>query len=176
METGNRFQRVLLRAEWFASAALLALTLVVFVSVGLRWLAGAPLKDQFDLSRMFLGVAVFWGIAAAATADEHVRSDLLWDRAGPRLAKAIDLFGRSVVLLALGVLAWQVGFKFADVRASGELTSELRWPIWPFYGVMLVGSALAVLGAGACLLRTALTPAAVAAAAHPADAQPAAEG
>lgn len=153
-------ERALHRIELFASAALFALMAIVFVSVSMRYLANAPLKDQFDLSRMFLGVAVFWGIAAACASDEYVRGDIFWDRLSPRARKAVDLFGRIVILVAVGVLAWQVFFKFQDVMKSGELTSELRWVIWPFYCAMFAGSALAVLGAAARFIRVAvLSPA-----------------
>lgn len=158
MAPSAALDRAVRRVELFASTALLALTVLVFASVTLRYLFRAPLKDQFDLSRMLLGVAVFWAIAAACGADEYVRGDILWERLGPRLRKAIDLFGRAVIVLAMAVLAWQVLFKFQDVRRSGELTSELRWVIWPFYGVMFCGSALALLATAARLLRVALTP------------------
>lgn len=145
-----RMDAFLRRIELVASGALFALVVLVFVSVSLRYLWGAPLKDQFDLSRMLLGVAVFWGIAAAAASDEWVRGDVFWDRLSPAARKAIDVFGRLVVVVAFVVLAWQVGFKFIDVMRAGELTSELRWPIWPFYGVMCFGSALALVG---CIVR-----------------------
>jgi TRAP-type C4-dicarboxylate transport system permease small subunit len=159
MATRAALERWLARIGYVASAALFALMLVVFVSVGLRFLFNSPLKDQFDLSRMFLGVAVLWGIAAACASDEYVRGDILWDKLPPTARKLVDLFGRSVILAAIAVLSWQVFFKVTDVVKSGELTSELRLVIWPFYAVMFMGSLLAVVGVLARLAGAVVTPA-----------------
>ena len=159
MEPRTALNQWLRGIEYVASTALFALMLVVFVSVGLRFVFNSPLKDQFDLSRMFLGVAVFWGIAAACASDEYVRGDVLWDKLPPTARKGVDLFGRCVILLAVGVLSWQVLFKVTDVVKSGELTSELRVAIWPFYAVMFIGSLLAIIGVLARLGRALSTPA-----------------
>lgn len=128
--------------ETLAAGALMALMCLVFVSVVLRFFFNAPIKDAFDLSRMFLGVTVFWGIAAACGRDEYVRGDVLFDRMGPRTRLVVDLFGRVVVVGFAGVMAWQVIGKALDVRRGGEVTSELQLLIWPFVLVMGAGAAL----------------------------------
>jgi len=159
MDAHPALDRWLHRIEHVASVALFALMAIVFVSVSLRYLVNEPLKDQFDLSRMALGIAVFWGIAAACASDEYVRGDILWDKLPPHARKAVDLFGRAVIVLVVGVLTWQVGFKLNDVMRIGEQTSELRWAIWPFYAVMFGGSVVALAGVVARMLRVLVAPA-----------------
>ena len=161
MPPRTRLDRWLQRIEAVASLALFVLMSIVFVSVCARFFFNSPLKDQYDLSRMFLGVAVLWGIAAACASDEYVRSDIFWERLPPALRKAVDVFGRLVIVTAMAVVAWQVWFKLQDVARSGELTSELRLGIWPFYAVMFVGSVLALVGVGARLLMALAAPAAM---------------
>ena len=52
-----------------------------------------------------LGVAIFWGIATTSYRDEHIQVDFLWEWAGPRGKRRIDLFA-TIVLFAVpgGVL------------------------------------------------------------------------
>ena len=149
-----RLDRLLQPVEALAAVALMALMAVVFVSVSLRFFFNYIIPDQFDLSRMFLGIAVFWGIAAACSRDEYVRGDMFMEKLPPAARALIDWFGRLVILACLAVLLWKVWGKTLDVRRSGELTSELRIGIWPFYAVMCAGAVVAVAGVFASLVTT----------------------
>jgi hypothetical protein len=53
-------------------------------------------------------------------------------------------------------MLWQLGEKVLDVLRSGELTSELRIYIWPFYLVMLVGALVATIVVAARFIGTLL--------------------
>lgn len=156
MSTTNWLERVLKPVEALAALALIALMTVVFISVTLRFFFNFIIPDQFDLSRMFLGISVFWGIAAACSRDEYVRGDMFMEKLPPAASALIDWFGRLVIIACLAVLLWKVLGKTIDVRRAGELTSELRMPIWPFYAVMTVGAVVALVGVLATFVATLL--------------------
>ena len=143
----NALLRTLAVVETVASLALLALMTLVCASITSRWLFNLPFADWFDFSRLLLGVAVFWGIAAACARDDHVRGDLLWSRLPAPLQLWVDAFGRVLILAFVAALIWKLFQKTVDVRATGQETAELRLKIWPFYAVawlatLLAGSAL----------------------------------
>jgi TRAP-type C4-dicarboxylate transport system permease small subunit len=145
---------VLLRAiEWVAAVALLSLMVLVFVSVAMRFLFNSPIKDAFDLSRMFLGVAVFWGIAAACGRDEYIRGDLFFEGLSDRAKLLIDGIGRIGTLAFVLALAWKVTDKVLDVRRGGEVSSELQIAIWPFYLLMCLGAAMTLVTVVVRLIR-----------------------
>jgi TRAP-type C4-dicarboxylate transport system permease small subunit len=108
---------------------------LVFSSIVSRWLFNLPFSDWYDLSRLLLGIAVFWGIATACARDDHIRGDLLWDHLPHRWKTWIDVFGRLLILIFLAVLTWKLFDKILDVRTTGQETAELRLKIWPFYAV-----------------------------------------
>lgn len=139
--------------ERAAAMFLAAITALTFVSVFLRYLFRAPLPDDFDLSRLLLGVCVFWGIACACHRGEHIQVDLLW-RALPRRGRlAMDALATAVTLGFMALFAWMMLARVAATRAAGMTTFELQLPLWPFYGVAWLGLGLAVVLLAAYLRR-----------------------
>lgn len=137
--------RLLGVVESISAVALFALMALVCSSITSRYLFNYPFSDWFDLSRLLLGIAVFWGISAACGRDDHIRGDLLWDRLPERAKPWVDLFGRLMILIFVGLLLWKFFGKFVDVRRTGQETAELRLPIWPFYAVAWLATPLAAL-------------------------------
>jgi TRAP-type C4-dicarboxylate transport system permease small subunit len=128
------------RAAGLFLAAIVALT---FISIMLRALFSTTIPDWFDLSRLFLGIAIFWGIATTSYRDEHIQVDFLWGWAGPRGKWLIDLFSTAVLLAFLAALSWMLVFKVNSGFRSGESTFDVRIPIWPFHMVAALGIFLA---------------------------------
>jgi len=137
--------RTLAFVETVASLALLALMTLVCASITSRWLLNLPFSDWFDFSRLLLGIAVFWGIAAACARDDHIRGDLLWSHLSPRAQQWVDAFGRLLILVFVAALIWKLFQKTVDVRATGQETAELRLKIWPFYGIAWLATLLAAM-------------------------------
>ena len=135
--------------ENLAAWALFALMALVASSVTARWLFNFPFPDWYDLSRLLLGIAVFWGIAAACGRDDYIRGDIFWNYLPDRLRYWIDAVGRLLILVFLLLVAWKFFDKTIDVRTTGQETSELRLKIWPFYAIAWVGTLLAVAVLGA---------------------------
>jgi TRAP-type C4-dicarboxylate transport system permease small subunit len=138
--------RAVRTVEGISALALAAMLLLVCASVTMRYLFNRPIPDTFDLSRMFLGVAVFWGIAAACVRDDHIRGDLLQGALRPPLKNFVNAFAQILVLVFIGLLAWKLWAKTWDVARTNQETAELRWKIWPFY--LIAWSALVLTLAG----------------------------
>ena len=129
--------------ECLAGGLLAAVTALTFVSVVLRYVFNWPIPDSFDFGRLLLGIVVFWGMAAASHADEHISMDLLWASLAPRPQRIVDLVATAIAAGAMAVLAWQVFVKVGSSFASAEQTMDIRLAIWPFHAIAAIGLAVA---------------------------------
>jgi TRAP-type C4-dicarboxylate transport system permease small subunit len=125
--------------ERAAGLFLAAIALVVFVSVVLRGVFRTAIPDWYDLSRLMLGVAIFWGIAATSYRNAHIKVDILWEWSGPRGRRLIDLFATFVVLAFLAAFSCMLVAKVVSGLRSGEATFDLRLQIWPFHLMAALG-------------------------------------
>jgi len=128
------------RAAGIFLAAIVGLT---FVSVGLRATITWTIPDWFDLSRLTLGVAIFWGIASTSYRDEHIQVDFVWEWFGPRGRRILDFISTGVLLAFLAAFAWMLTYKVDSGYRSGETTFDVHLPIWPFHLAAALGIFLA---------------------------------
>ena len=125
------------------ATALFAVMVLVFVAVLLRYF-GIVVPDSYDLSRMLLGVLIFWGIALAVAENALIKVDALFSVAGPRGRRMIRAFAAVVTAIVLGLVAWRAGVAVVDAFDSKVSTSDLRLRLWPYYAVASTALFLAV--------------------------------
>ena len=134
-------KRLLAATETVAACFLLAIALLTAGNVLLRDLFAVQIPDWFDGSRMLQGIALFWGVALATYYGSHICVDALWEHAGPRGKRRIDIAATLLTLAFLLPLAWMVWIKVAGTGTQG--TMDLRMPLWMFYSVAAVGTTVA---------------------------------
>ncbi|MDN2583222.1 TRAP transporter small permease [Aquibium sp. ELW1220] len=138
-----------------AAAIFLAIiTALTFVAVLLRYVFNLPFPGSFDVSRLLLGVAIFWGIAAAAWRNEHIKVDLFWQVLPARAQKAVDLFSDILFSGFIFTFAWMLFRQVEKVRGSGLTTFEMGIPVWPFTAVAWLGILFCALVLAARVLRS----------------------
>ncbi len=147
MKQALRFTVVVTAIEWIAALLLAVITVLTFVAVILRYIFSYAIPDSYDVARLLLGVAIFWGIAAANYRDEHIGMDLVWSLVGARGKRTLDIAAGLVTLVVFIVFTWMFTFKVGDTFRSGETTFDVHLPLWTFYGLAWLG-----LFAGALLL------------------------
>lgn len=133
------------RIEAAAAIIMGLVTLLIFVSAFMRYIAGAPIPDAHDFGRLALGIAIFWGASIVNFSGAHISVDLLHAAVGPGVRRAMDIFATAIVLVAFGTLTVMMGTNAADVFSTGEYSYDLRLPIWPAYWLMVAGCGLATL-------------------------------
>ena len=131
--------------EMTAGGFLAAVTLLIFVSVFLRYIFSWSIPDSYDLSSLGLGILIFWGIASASYRGEHISVDLLYSAVPPPVQKAMTVFADLVILVCLCVFTWMVALKVMNTRDDGVATFDLRQPVWIYYGIAWIGLAAAIL-------------------------------
>jgi TRAP-type transport system small permease protein len=136
--------RFILGAERVAGAFLAFVTALTFVSVVLRYVFSWSIPDSYDLSRNFLGILIFWGIAVTGFRGDHITVDLLWGALPPPGKRALDVLATLFTLFCMGAFCWAMGMKVLDTWHSSEETYDIHMKVWPFYLVAWLGIVAAV--------------------------------
>ncbi|WP_436799522.1 TRAP transporter small permease [Rhizobium oryzicola] len=131
--------------EWIAAGFVGLVAADIFISVMLRYFFSYSIPDGYDFGRLFLGILIFWGIAATSYRGAHITVDLVWESVGPRLKRFIDVFATLVLLLVVTVQTIMLFDKVAQTKAQNVLTYDLQIPTWPFFLVAWLGDVAAVL-------------------------------
>lgn len=143
--TQSPVERFIALIEMTAAGFLAVVTALTFVSVILRYFFAWAIPDSYDLTRLLLGILIFWGMAVASYRGDHISVDLLWGAVPPWAQRAIDTFASLVTLIALCAFTWMFGEKVIGTRADHVATFDLREPVWIFYFIAWLGLASAVL-------------------------------
>jgi len=133
------------KVELVAGLLLGAIAALTFTAVMLRWLFNYGLPDAYDVSRLLLGTAMFWGIALAGFHNRHIQVDGFWEMAPAWGKRIIDITATVITLAFMAVFAWMMESKVMSVYASNEQTFDLRMPVWPFHALAALGIALATI-------------------------------
>lgn len=134
--------------DWTEKAAgifLAAITLLIFSSITLRGTVGFTIPEWYDLSRLLLGICIFWGIAATSYRNDHIKVDILWEWLGSEGRRWLDVFATLVLLGFLAVFSYMLYHKVGSGYRSGEQTFDLRIRIWPFHLIAAGGIFFATL-------------------------------
>lgn len=130
--------------ELTAAGFLAVVTVLTFVSVILRYFFSWAIPDSYDLTRLLLGILIFWGMAVASFRGDHITVDLLWGAVPPRAQRVMDTFASIVTLVALATFTWMFATKVINTRADNVETFDLREPVWIYYLIAWIGLAAAV--------------------------------
>jgi len=126
-------------AERLAGGFLAFVTALTFVSVMLRYVFAWSIPDAYDLSRNFLGILIFWGIAVTGYRGDHITVELFWNALPPRGRWALDILASLFTIVCMAAFAWAMADKVLDIYGSHEATYDLRLPVWPFYALAWLG-------------------------------------
>jgi TRAP-type C4-dicarboxylate transport system permease small subunit len=141
----NFMDKMINSIEWLAAIFVGIVALNIFVSVVLRKFFDTSIPDSYDFGRMLLGILIFWGIAATSYRGGHITVDLVWQWAGPRMRRAIDVFATLVLLFVVAVQTAMLFDKVRGTYVDHVLTYDMNIPTWPFYAVAWAGDVSAVI-------------------------------
>jgi TRAP-type C4-dicarboxylate transport system permease small subunit len=145
--------------EVTAAGFLAVVTLLTFVSVILRYFFSWAIPDSYDVTRLLLGILIFWGMAVASYRGDHITVDLLWTAGPPWAKRAMDVFSALITLVAMAAFTWMFAEKVIGTRADHVGTFDLRQPVWIYYFIAWIGLASAVLLLVLRTLRLVIAPA-----------------
>lgn len=125
-----------------AAVALVGIVLLTCVDVVGRYLLNRPLTGAFELSEMAMGALVFASLPLVTLRRQQVTVDLL-DWLVPASWRAMqDVAANLIAALCVGVVAWRLWVKAAEMLANGETTAVLKIPMYPLVHAMALLSFL----------------------------------
>jgi len=136
----------LCRALAVAGGALLAgLSLLVVASVAGRACCDAPVPGDYELAQIAVAVAISLCLPWCQWRRGHVAVDFFTANLAPRRQIRLDAGGALLLALVCALLAWRAAVGALDMRAVGETTMIVGFPVWIGYAATLPGLALAAL-------------------------------
>jgi TRAP-type C4-dicarboxylate transport system permease small subunit len=142
----SRALDVLARAFAFAGGVVLvAMTGMSVVSIAGRTVLSRPLAGDFELVQMGCAVAVAAFLPYCQLRRGNIIVDFFTVRAGPRVQAALDALGALLLAAVMALLAWRTAAGMLTVKAAGEITMIVGFPVWLGYAAIVPSLALTAL-------------------------------
>lgn len=123
------------------------LALITFGEAVLRYAFNSHIPDGFIVGQTMQGIAICWGISTATYADRQITVDILYELSASWLRRGFDVIAHTINLLFMALFSFAMTFKVFDILRAGEISSELRIPIWTGYTLASLGIVAAVIAA-----------------------------
>ena len=137
----NRFVSIVERTAGFFVGFL---ALITFVEAVLRYGFNKHIPDGFIIGQLLQGIAICWGISTATYADRHIRVDILYEAVGSGMRRIFDILAYTINWAFITLFGAAMTFKVFDILRAGEISNELRIPIWMGYTFASMGIIAAV--------------------------------
>lgn len=122
--------------------ALAVLLVVTFASVIMRYVFNAPIMGSNEIIQLASVALVMLAMPGAAHAEQHIRVDVMDGMIGAAGRLAGDILARAISVYLLWVLCWRTWDKMLEAAEFGDTTNMLAIPLWPFYGLLILGCGL----------------------------------
>lgn len=115
---------------------------LTFADVALRYIFNRPISGSYELTEFMMAILLTFGIAYCAVVKGHVTVDVAVSRFPPRAQAIIDSVTCLLGLVMFSLITWQCAVLIKE-RADLGLTSQVLYiPVFPFIGVVALGSAV----------------------------------
>jgi len=142
-----------------AGILIVATMLMTVIDVLGRATIAAPLPGSVELTSLAMVAIVYLGLAYAHHKDDHIKVDLLYQRAGPRLQRLMDAVADTVTAVVLALMVWELVGYWEVLSAGGRSTGVLGVPLAPLAWVAVAGTLVYLLGSATTALGRGAPPA-----------------
>lgn len=97
----------------------------IVLDATVRWLFNRPLHGMEDVNSIVIAVTVSCFLPALFMERGNVTITLLGRMLGPRLSAWLDMFGQTLALAFIAIVAWQYGTYAADLTGHHTIIIEL---------------------------------------------------
>lgn len=122
---------------------LIVMTMVIFVDILLRTIAGSGLIWAQELARTMTIFTAELGMSFGISTKKHIRVDIL-ETFIPKLGTPLNIFADIVTLIFCAVIAFYGVSKMQSVYSMGVTTPVMELPNVYIYAVTEIGLALGV--------------------------------
>jgi TRAP-type C4-dicarboxylate transport system permease small subunit len=125
-----------------ASVCLLAVMLVIFCDVVLRYLLSSPLVWTYDAVSMYLMPALFYLVVSDTLAeDHHIAVDLLKPRIPLPVQRLVEVLAGAAMAAIFVAIAWIFLHSAIDnLRKGAVVMASREWPVWIPEAIVFLGA------------------------------------
>jgi len=128
-----------------AGAALVVMTLFIFVHVVMRSLIQKPIEGTFEVTGYLAAVAIPFSLAYAAVERSHIVVDIFVRKFSPQIQAVIDSITGILGAALFVLIAWYNAFYATKLWQIGDVSTGLRLPYFYFvYGVALCSAVMSL--------------------------------
>ena len=114
-------------------AALLVIAIATLVDVGARWIFASPIAGVYDLSTLFIAVAMAACFPAALAERRSIRIQFVAGLMPKRLRLFFDVVADAMTLSFFALLGWQLVVYTGELARDGETSFILQVPVAPWW-------------------------------------------
>ena len=125
--------------NWAGYVSLVGLVVITFLDVASGYLFNKPIKGSLEIVESTMTVFACFALFYATINRQHIAVDLFFVRFPKRIQNIVDIFGSLLGFAIWGVVGYEVyvvGMRMVD---SGETTSFLGIPLYPFEFLCALG-------------------------------------
>lgn len=153
----DRAQRII-EFSAFLAVLLGGIGLLVSMSLGMGDVIGSlfnhPLPGALEVTESTMVLIVFGGLAYAQIRQRHLRVELAYLQAGPRMRSVMDIIASLSGIFFFALLTWQAWNEMIFSFQIGETTSGLvSFPLLPARVAVVIGAGLLIMQLFLDLLR-----------------------
>lgn len=121
---------------------LVAMMFLTVTDVLLRYVFNRPITGSYELTEFMMAILVTFGIAYCGAKKGHVTVDVVVSRFPQRIQAIIDSITCLLGLFLFFLITWQCAVFVKDKLETGLTSGILYIPVFPFAGVVALGSAM----------------------------------
>lgn len=107
------------------------------VSILGRAVFGKPVDGDFELVQLGCAVGVSAFLPWCQLRRSNITVDFFTSRLSPRLQAGLDAVGAVLLALVMALVAWRTAVAAVGMRATGETSMIVAYPLWTGYAAMV---------------------------------------
>ncbi len=115
----------------------IAIVLMSLVSILGRKLIAMPVPGDIEMLQMGTAIASAAILPYCEMLGGHLRVDFFTANLRPRLRGLLDAFSHLLMALVAALIAWRTGVAAGALRAVGETSMMLSWPVWVAWAALV---------------------------------------
>ena len=136
----------------------LPMTIIAVFEVAMRYLFNSPTTWAWDVNVQLFSLIVILGASSTFLHGGHVRMDIVVNLFSSKVQRFISLLLFALLIVIVGILAWQTGlFAWRSIIIAERTSTLLGAPIYPLKVTIFLGLVLLWLQVASAFLRSLLT-------------------
>ncbi|MBP0614532.1 TRAP transporter small permease [Jiella mangrovi] len=141
----NGLEKATIALTVIGGLCLLGVVVVVTAGVVSRYVFGAPVLGVNEIVELTAVALVMSALPYCTARGDHVAVDVFDGMLGAWGRLLGDLLSRGIAVTILAILSYRAVLKALDALEWGDATNMLQMPLWPYYAILAVGTALCAL-------------------------------